>query len=75
MILDERVIFPNEGWSVIVDEVKLSRIDPDTLYNHMMFLSLRNDWARKGGISIKRVREIDWDNFGKAFVSCKFAQQ
>lgn len=67
-IPDKAMIFPNEGWSMIFKGVKLSKVDPEIIYNQLMSHSLRNYWTREGALVMIAQRKLTGLTTEKLFV-------
>jgi hypothetical protein len=67
--------FGDEGWSILLQGRKVSKLDYRHLYSTMWASTGLNYWAVKHDISFSAVLGIDWDLHGDALCSLSFSKR
>lgn len=69
------VIFSTDNWCLVRNGIKYANVASDLLYEDVMQDRLIQYWIKRGDIPQEEAKDIDWDNFGLAFLNCSFAQR
>jgi hypothetical protein len=67
--------FGDEGWSVILQGVKVSKLDHRHIYDTLWAVPGISYWSRKHSVPLMTLATVDWDSCGDALRSLSFARR
>lgn len=67
--------FSTDQWYLIQQDIKYANVSSEQIYEDVVADNILQYWVKRGKVPLEVSDDIDWENYGVAFLKCSFAQR